>query len=77
MNTSERITPHETFDIHELLVMKTVSATKSSVMSALVNDSELKAIMQQDLDTTQEQIKELQSLLQHSVYAPLKNNTEN
>ncbi len=70
MNTGKRIAPHETFDLHELLVLKTVSATKSSVMAGLVKDEELKTILQQDLSATQEQIKELQSLLQSSVLAP-------
>lgn len=70
MDTHKRITPHETFDIHELLTIKSVSATKSAAMAVLVKDEELKTILQQDLSSSQEQIKELQNLLQRSVLAP-------
>jgi len=67
---NNRIAPHETLDLHELLTMKTVGATKSSVMGGLVKDEQLKALLQQDLKTCQEHIRELQGLLQSSVIAP-------
>ncbi|AOY77912.1 hypothetical protein [Clostridium formicaceticum] len=70
MNTGKKITPHETFDLHELLVLKTVTATKLSAMTKLVNDEALKTIMQQDFTYAQQHIKELQNLLQSSVLAP-------
>ena len=76
-NNSYRLAPHETFDLHELLVMKTLNATKASVMSALVKD-ELKAILQQDTVACQEHIRELQALLENSVLAPTElRNDEN
>lgn len=70
MNTNNRIAPHETFDIHELLVLRTVAATKSSAMAKLIKDEDLKEILQQDFSSTQEHIRELKSLLQSSVLAP-------
>jgi len=71
LNINNKITPHETFDIHELLVAKTIAATKSAAMSSLVTDDELKSILEQDLLVTQAQIKELQNLIQHSVFTSI------
>lgn len=68
MKLNNKITPHETFDLHELLVAKSIAATKCATMSALVKDEELKNIFQQELVNGQDQIKELQSLLQQSVF---------
>lgn len=69
MKNGQLIAPHETYDLHELLVLRSVSATKTSVMSGLVKDEELKAIMQQEFNNCQEHLKELQSLLESSVLA--------
>lgn len=68
MKLNNKIAPHETFDVHELLVAKSVAATKCATMSALVKDEELKSIFQQELANGQDQIKELQDLLQQSVF---------
>lgn len=72
MSTENRISPHETFDVHELLVFKSICATKSKAMTVLAKDEDLKAILQQDFTVSQGQIKELKGLLQMSVYAPLE-----
>ncbi|HEX9062003.1 MAG TPA: spore coat protein [Clostridia bacterium] len=69
MPTGKRIAPHETFELHELLTFKNVCATKTATMAGLVNDAELKSILQQDLTVTQGQIRELQSLIQTSEFA--------
>lgn len=66
MNTNVKLAPHEAFELHELLTFKNVCATKASSMSALVNDEELKTIMQQDLTTSQGHIKELEDLIKQS-----------
>lgn len=65
-----RIAPHETFELHELLVFKSICATKSKAMTAFAKDEELKSMLRDDFAVSQEQIKELQNLLRHSVYAP-------
>lgn len=64
-----RIAPHETFELNELLVFKSVCATKSKAMTAFANNEELKSILQEDFKVSQDQIKELRSLLQQSVFA--------
>lgn len=64
-----KISPHETFELHELLVFKSVCATKSKSMTALAKDEELKSILQEDFAVSCKHINELRNLLQQSVYA--------
>lgn len=54
---------HETLELHELLTFKTCCLTKSSTMQALVSDNELKTLLEQDVQTSQRNMKELQDLL--------------
>lgn len=63
------ITPHETFEIHELLTLKNVCATKAAVMSSLVTDDRLKSILVSDVTNAKGHIKELQSLVEKSTFA--------
>ncbi|WP_284644070.1 hypothetical protein [Paenibacillus silviterrae] len=56
-------TRHETMDLHEIAVFKTVSLTKAKTMQVLVSDPDLKSILQQDVQTSTRQLQELQSLL--------------
>lgn len=65
----EGIAPHEAFELHELLMFKNISATKSATMAGLVSDPELKSMLQKDFSTTQGHIRELQNLLQQSEFA--------
>lgn len=61
-----RIAPHESIELHEILTFKNVCLTKAVTMSALVSDNELKSIMQQDITTTERQIRELRGLLENA-----------
>ena len=63
------IAPHETMQLHELLTLKNLCLTKSVTMSPLVSDTELKSILQQDVTTTQQHIKELKNLMEQSSIA--------
>jgi similar to spore coat protein len=54
---------HETLDLHELLVFKNLCLTKSSTMTGLVQDQELRDILEQDALKTRRQVERLQSLL--------------
>jgi similar to spore coat protein len=54
---------HETLELHELLVFKTTCLTKSSTMQALATDQDLKALLQQDVQTSSKSVQELQNLL--------------
>lgn len=63
---STRIAPHETFELHEIITLKNISATKAFAMAMLVKDEELKALLQEEFRITQEQVKELKELLMTS-----------
>ena len=54
---------HETLDVHELLTFKNLCLTKSTTMSALVQDEELKTILANDATAGQQHIQQLQKLL--------------
>jgi similar to spore coat protein len=67
------IAPNETMQLHEILTFKNTCLTKSLTMSPLVSDDELKAILQQDVDTSQKHIEELRNLIEKSNIASSKN----
>lgn len=69
MTPPKNISPHETFELHELISFKNVCATKTATMAGLVHDDELKSILKQDVSMSQSQIRELQDLLKTSTYA--------
>lgn len=69
MSLKNGITPHEFFDLHELLMMKNICATKSFAMSKLVRDEELKSIMKQDFAALKDHIMELEALIESSALA--------
>ncbi|PON02922.1 hypothetical protein BJH90_04190 [Bacillus halotolerans] len=54
---------HETLELHELLTFKNLCLTKSSTMTRLVQDEELKSILEQDAQKTKQQVARLQGLL--------------
>ena len=68
MDKARRLAPHESFELHELLTVKNICATKSSAMANLVKDEELKGLMQNDFTASQEHIRELRDLLKMSEF---------
>lgn len=54
---------HETLDVHELLTFKNLSLTKTTTMSKLAQDPELKAILDEDSHTCAAHIQQIQQLL--------------
>lgn len=63
------IAPNETMQLHELLTLKNLCLTKSITMSPLVSDEELKSILQNDVNTTTQHIKELRGFMEQSSIA--------
>lgn len=61
--TEKGLGVHESLELHEILAFKNVCCTKSATMNPLVSDSDLKQIMQRDVEKTKNQIKELQQVL--------------
>ncbi|WP_374718914.1 DUF892 family protein [Parageobacillus toebii] len=54
---------HETLELHELLAFKNVCLAKNTAMQGMVSDPQLKSLIQQDIQKTQQQIRDLQNLL--------------
>jgi similar to spore coat protein len=54
---------HETLELHELLTFKSLCLTKSSTMSGLVQDNELKNLLSQDATQTRSHIESLQQFI--------------
>jgi similar to spore coat protein len=66
------LAPNETMQLHELLTLKNLSLTKSITMSPLISDNELKAIIKNDIQITQNHVKELREYLEKSMIATSK-----
>ncbi|MDI3091173.1 spore coat protein [Priestia megaterium] len=54
---------HETLEVHEILTLKTSCVIKGTAMLELVEDEELKKILEEDVQTSTEAIKELKKIL--------------
>lgn len=54
---------HEKVELHEILTMKTVCAGKSMVMKDMVQDPQLRSLLEQDATKSREHIQELESIL--------------
>ncbi|MGB3569894.1 spore coat protein [Priestia megaterium] len=54
---------HETLEVHEILTLKTSCVTKGTAMLELVEDEELKKVLEEDVQTSTEAIKELKKIL--------------
>lgn len=57
------LAPHETYELHELLTFKNLCLTKSATMSGLVQDQELKSILENDVTKTKTQIQRIQQFI--------------
>ncbi|QSX22242.1 spore coat protein [Priestia megaterium] len=54
---------HETLEVHEIVTLKTSCVTKGTAMLELVEDEDLKKILEEDVQTSTEAIKELKKIL--------------
>jgi similar to spore coat protein len=54
---------HETLEIHELLTFKNLCLTKSTAMSALAQDDELKQLLTHTSEIDRDNIQTLQGFL--------------
>jgi similar to spore coat protein len=59
----QRILPlHEAMELHELLNFKTISMVKSKMLSGLVFDQDLKALLEKDVRQSMTDVPMLQGL---------------
>ncbi|MGZ7440145.1 hypothetical protein [Paenibacillus sp. TH7-28] len=61
MNSNHAL--HEILEVQEMAAFKTVCMTKSKTMQTLVTDPELRQILQQDVQLSQQQLQELGGVL--------------
>ncbi|WP_338471542.1 spore coat protein [Niallia sp. XMNu-256] len=54
---------HEKLEIHEILLFKTSCVKKSTAMLELVEDKELKKILEEDIEASTNAVKELSKIL--------------
>lgn len=54
---------HEALELHEYIVLKNISLTKSVLMGKLVQDDGLKAILQKDAETGGRHLETLQQFI--------------
>ncbi|WP_046174764.1 hypothetical protein [Domibacillus indicus] len=54
---------HETLDVHELVVFKSICTTKAFTMSKLAQDPELKALLDADARTGHQHLEQLKQFL--------------
>ncbi len=60
---TQYLAPHETYELHELLTFKNTCLTKSATMSKLIQDPELKAILEHDVTKSKQQIQRIQEFI--------------
>jgi hypothetical protein len=65
-----RLAPHETLELHELLILKTTSLVKMKETVAKVVDPQLQQLYLHQIYVTQLQIVELMSLLENRPILP-------
>ncbi|MDP1420229.1 hypothetical protein Q8G35_18010 [Peribacillus simplex] len=59
----EKLGLHETLELHEILNFKSLCLSKAATMNGLVQDTELKNILLQDMSNGREHIQKLQEIL--------------
>ncbi|MXQ54416.1 spore coat protein [Shimazuella alba] len=55
---------HETLDLHEIINLKTTCIIKSKMMSGVVFDQDLKALMEKDVTQSMATLEQLQHFYQ-------------
>ncbi len=64
--TRNKLTFHESMEIHELLNLKTICMTTSKLAQGIVFDQELKALLDKDVLQSIQSVKTLEGLLSKS-----------
>lgn len=65
---NNRYGAHETCDLHEVAAFKSLCTTKAKTMQALVEDGELKRLLQLDAEMSTRQLRELDALLANALH---------
>ncbi|MBS4174257.1 spore gernimation protein GerQ [Bacillus sp. FJAT-49736] len=71
----QKLAPHESLDLHEVINFKTLCLAKSKLMQGLVFDQDLRALMQKDVEQSIQALTELQSIYERAPFqAPVPQN---
>lgn len=62
-----KLSLHETLEVHELLTFKNLCLTKSTTMSGMVQDEELRSLLNADVEAGQRHIEQLKEFLADEV----------
>lgn len=60
---AKELAMHEKLEVHEVLIFKTACVAKSKVFSGLVEDDELREILEEDIKLSTKAIKDLRKVL--------------
>nr|WP_051464616.1 hypothetical protein [Clostridium sp. 12(A)] len=60
------IMPNETLQLNELLILKSLSLSKTLLMSPMIADPDLKEILLKDAGVCESHVKELRGLMEQS-----------
>lgn len=72
---SQKLAPHESLDLHEVINFKTLCVAKSKLMQGLAFDQDLRNLMQKDVDQSIQELNELQAIYQRAPFeAPVPQN---
>lgn len=67
------ITPNETLQLNELLALKSLSLTKSLLMSPMISDPKLKEIFLRNTELCEHHIRELRDFMKKSTVTSIQN----
>jgi len=65
---SQKLAPHESLDLHEVINFKTLCVAKSKLMQGLAFDQDLRNLMQKDVDQSIQALNELQAIYQRAPF---------
>ncbi|MDQ0255257.1 hypothetical protein J2S74_002639 [Evansella vedderi] len=64
----QKLAPHESVDLHEIINFKTLCLAKSKLMQGLVFDQDLKNLMQKDVEQTIKDLSDLQTIYERAPF---------
>ena len=64
---AKELAMHEKLEVHEVLTFKTACVAKSKLFVDLIEDEDLKEIVEEDLELSTKAIKDLRKILADSV----------
>ncbi|MGQ4666993.1 spore gernimation protein GerQ [Metabacillus halosaccharovorans] len=72
---SQKLAPHESLDLHEVINFKTLCVAKSKLMQGLAFDQDLRNLMKKDVDQSIQALNELQAIYERAPFqAPVPQN---